>query len=183
MLQLLRKKIFPFTITGFIFAFSVAAALASQINLGWVPSTDNVGVASYSIFRGTATGGPYEKIGTSTAASYSDTAVVQGTTYYYVVRAYDAAGNGSGNSNEAVFSVPASTTTSTKFAINDKIYATSNLKSRNSPSLSSKSFTVIKRGTRGTIIEGPTTGSGYTWWQVKWDTGATGWSVQDYLSR
>ena len=33
----------------------------------------------------------------------------------------------------------------------------------------------------GTVIGGPTTASGYTWWQINWDNGLSGWSINTYL--
>nr|WP_281937254.1 fibronectin type III domain-containing protein [Paenibacillus tyrfis] len=58
---------------------------------------------SYKVKRSTTAGGPYTEISTvnsATYASYLDTNVVNGTTYYYVVTAVNAAGE-SPNSNEA----------------------------------------------------------------------------------
>jgi uncharacterized protein YgiM (DUF1202 family) len=37
-------------------------------------------------------------------------------------------------------------------------------------------------GTLGTIIGGPTNASGYNWWNINYNTGCDGWSVQDYLT-
>jgi hypothetical protein len=31
------------------------------------------------------------------------------------------------------------------------------------------------------VIGGPTVANGYTWWNINYDTGVDGWSVQDYL--
>jgi len=58
-----------------------------SINLSWIASTDNVGVTGYAIYRNGT------KIATATSLTYSDTTVVQGSTYKYSVAAYDAAGN------------------------------------------------------------------------------------------
>ncbi len=66
---------------------------ASQINLNWSTSTDNVGVTGYAIFRdGT-------EIANVTTNSYSNIGLTASTTYAYTVRAYDAAGNRSAHSN------------------------------------------------------------------------------------
>ncbi len=65
---------------------------ATQINLTWTASTDAgiSGVAGYTIYRGGT------QIGTSTTASYSDTAGLVGSTgYTYTVAAYDSSGNSS----------------------------------------------------------------------------------------
>ena len=79
-----------------------AALLASPgenaVPLRWQPS---FGAASYTVKRGTASGGPYSTTVASgiTASSYTDTTVASGTTYYYVVTATNSAGT-SGNSPE-----------------------------------------------------------------------------------
>ncbi|MEZ5341642.1 MAG: fibronectin type III domain-containing protein [Acidimicrobiales bacterium] len=57
------------------------------------PSTDNVGVTGYQIFRSTTAGVLGPVVGTSATASYSDTGLTSGTTYYYAIKAIDAAGN------------------------------------------------------------------------------------------
>lgn len=66
---------------------TATVASATQINLGWNASTDNVGVAGYKIYRNGS------QVGTSTTTSYSDTGLTPSTTYTYKVEAYDAAGN------------------------------------------------------------------------------------------
>lgn len=63
------------------------------------------GVASYSIRRATVTGGPYTEVGTETddeSPNYTfvDDTPVDGTTYFYIVVAIDAATNESINSAE-----------------------------------------------------------------------------------
>lgn len=59
------------------------------------------GATSYIVKRSTTQGGPYVEIGPNTVPTeYDDTAVVAGTTYYYVVSAVNSCGT-SGNSNEA----------------------------------------------------------------------------------
>jgi hypothetical protein len=71
------------------------AISSSQINLSWTASTDNVGVTGYKVYRGGT------QVGTSVAASYSDTGLTASTTYSYTVSAYDAAGNNSAQSTAA----------------------------------------------------------------------------------
>jgi hypothetical protein len=65
-------------------------------------------VSGYNVYRATRSGGPYTKINPAldTALSYTDVAVVSGTTYYYVVTAVDAIGTESVYSNEAHVSIP-----------------------------------------------------------------------------
>src|SRR6185369_14211136 len=66
----------------------------TQINLTWTAATDNVGVTGYAVERCTGAGcSDFAQVGTSTAASFGDSALATGTSYSYRVRASDAAGN------------------------------------------------------------------------------------------
>ena len=65
---------------------------SSQIDLSWSPSTDNVAVAGYAIYRDGVL------IGSTGATSYTDTGLSAGTSYSYAVAAYDAASNTSDRS-------------------------------------------------------------------------------------
>ena len=69
---------------------------ASQVDLSWTGSTDNVGIAGYDIYRN---GSLLTSVGMVT--SYSDTNLTLGTTYSYQVKARDVAGNTSVFSNSA----------------------------------------------------------------------------------
>lgn len=57
---------------------------SGKVQLTWT----HTGAHHYNVYRGTISGGPYVKIAstTSTYSTYLDTTVVNGTTYYYVVR-------------------------------------------------------------------------------------------------
>jgi Purple acid Phosphatase, N-terminal domain/Calcineurin-like phosphoesterase len=86
------------------------AAGTTRINLSWSASTDDVGVASYEVYRDGATT-PLATVG-GTTLSYSDTAVGAGETHSYVVKAVDTAGHHSDPSNTAsatTSSAPATT--------------------------------------------------------------------------
>src|SRR5438132_480357 len=58
---------------------SASAASSTQTALTWTASTDNVGVAGYTIYRGAV------QIATTALTSYSDTGLSPGTTYSYTV--------------------------------------------------------------------------------------------------
>lgn len=66
------------------------------------------GVAGYNVYRGTVSGGPYTMINSSLdgTTSYTDSTVVSGTTYYYVVTSVDSDQAESGYSNQAQAVVP-----------------------------------------------------------------------------
>ncbi|MFG1710314.1 glycosyl hydrolase family 18 protein [Nonomuraea sp. M3C6] len=72
----------------------------SSVSLAWNASTDNVAVTGYEIYRGGTL------ITTVAGTTHTDTGLTAGTAYSYTVRARDAAGNRSANSN----SVTATTT-------------------------------------------------------------------------
>ncbi|HMJ00417.1 MAG TPA: metallophosphoesterase [Gaiellaceae bacterium] len=82
----------------------VATAIGSnRIDLSWTASTDNVGVAGYTIYRG---GSPIGTV-SGTTTTYSDTTVSPSTTYTYTVDAFDAAQNHSAQSAPASATTPA----------------------------------------------------------------------------
>jgi hypothetical protein len=68
-----------------------------QVSLTWTAST---GATSYHVKRSTTSGGPYAQVSAPTAANFTDTGLTNGTTYYYVVSALNAAGE-SANSSQA----------------------------------------------------------------------------------
>ena len=72
----------------------------TYIEATWGASTDSVGVSGYSLDRKVGSGYWELADGNVTSNSYDDSNVSGGTTYTYRVRAYDAAGNFSGYSNE-----------------------------------------------------------------------------------
>ncbi len=75
-----------------------AAAGNASVSLSWAASS---GATSYTVKRATTSGGPYTSIATGiTATSYTNTGLNNGTTYYYVVSASNAAGE-STNSPQA----------------------------------------------------------------------------------
>ena len=84
---------------------SATAVSGSQINLSWTAATDNIGVAGYRLYRGSTL------LIDTTARTYSDTGLTQGTTYSYTVLAYDAAGN---KSAQSVAATATTTTTDTQ---------------------------------------------------------------------
>ena len=70
-----------------------------------------------------------------------------------------------------------------KFAIGDAIRVTEDLNLRSSASTSGSVISVLSAGTSLTVVGGPTTANGYTWYQVRTSGGTTGWAVQDWLAK
>jgi len=75
----------------------LATAGNSQVSLSWNAST---GATGYYVQRATVSGGPYTQIAVPAPNSYTDTGLTNGTTYYYVVSAFNSAGQ-SANSSQA----------------------------------------------------------------------------------
>ncbi|WP_448700581.1 LamG-like jellyroll fold domain-containing protein [Mucilaginibacter sp. AW1-3] len=66
-----------------------ATAADGLVPLSWNAST---GATSYNVKRSTASGGPFTTIRSLNSASYTDSTVVNGTTYFYVVSSVNALG-------------------------------------------------------------------------------------------
>jgi hypothetical protein len=80
----------------------------TRVDLSRAGSSDNVGVAGYEIWRGSANGGALAPLVTTGAGTASiDTTVAAGQRYQYQVRARDAAGNRSAMSNLCTVVTPA----------------------------------------------------------------------------
>jgi glycosidase/fibronectin type 3 domain-containing protein len=79
---------------------SVVSASPAGINLAWDANVGDTSLYGYEVLRSGTSGGPYTLIARVTTNSYTDLAVAEGATYYYVVRAVDTSFNRSGNSTE-----------------------------------------------------------------------------------
>jgi len=75
-----------------------ATAGDTQVSLTWSASS---GATSYNVKRSGTSGGPYTQIAAPTSTSYTDTALTNGMTYYYVVSALNSTGE-SANSAQVV---------------------------------------------------------------------------------
>ena len=75
----------------------VATAGNAQVSLTWATST---GATGYYVKRSTVSGGPYTQVSAPSSGSYTDSGLTNGTTYYYVVSAFNSVGQ-SGNSSQA----------------------------------------------------------------------------------
>jgi fibronectin type 3 domain-containing protein len=68
------------------------------VTLTWTAST---GATGYHVKRATTSGGPYTQLAAPSSTGYTDSSVTNGTTYYYVVSAFNSAGE-SANSAQVV---------------------------------------------------------------------------------
>jgi hypothetical protein len=103
----------------------------TNVALSWNPSTDNVGVAGYIVYRGTTDGftaNDASRIGSVMETTFTDTARPQGT-WYYKVAAMDSSSNVSNASDAASATVtapPAPPTTQTIVTSADSMAAAIN---------------------------------------------------------
>ena len=96
------------------------AVSATEVDLAWQASTDNVGVTGYTIYRDSTN---IATVSGSTL-SYADTTVQPSTTYTYTVDAFDAAGNHSVQSSPVSVTTPAMPTSLT-FSVGADTYVNS----------------------------------------------------------
>ncbi|CAB5720519.1 Exoglucanase B precursor [Delftia tsuruhatensis] len=73
-----------------------------ELGLAWQAPASGGGVAAYAVYRADAAGGPYRLLATTPphTLAYTDATVVNGSRYFYRVRARDTAGNEGDPSNE-----------------------------------------------------------------------------------
>ena len=150
-----------------------ATAGNQQVSLAW---NETSGATSYNVSRSTKHGGPYSQIASPTAASYTDSGLTNGTTYYYVVSAVNSAG---ASANSAEVSATPSSTVTTPPAPTGLTAAAGNLQViLNWNSSSGASSYHVKRATTSggpyTQVAAPT-GTTYT------DTGLTDGTLYYYV--
>lgn len=85
-------------------SLAVSNIAATSAALSWAASSDNVGVTSYKIYNGTTL---LASTANGSALSYNLTGLTANTSYTLTVRAFDAAGNSSPQSNAVTFTTPA----------------------------------------------------------------------------
>jgi glycosidase len=80
---------------------TVVSASPAGIHLQWAAVPGDPSLYGYEVLRGDNSGGPYTMLARLTGTDYTDSAVAENATYFYVVRALDTSFNRSGYSNEA----------------------------------------------------------------------------------
>ena len=78
----------------------VVTASPTSVEIAWNPVGGDPTLYGYEILRGNSSGGPYAKLALITGTDYVDANVVEGSTYFYVVRSVDTSFNRSANSSE-----------------------------------------------------------------------------------
>jgi glycosidase/fibronectin type 3 domain-containing protein len=89
----------------------VASATPAAIDLAWDAVTGDPALYGYEVLRSDHAGGPYTAVELTTATDFTDADVIQGSSYYYVVRSVDMSFNRSDNSGEVSATAQARTVT------------------------------------------------------------------------
>lgn len=86
---------------------TATAVSQTQINLSWTDNSSNE--SNFIIGRSTTSGGPYTDIATlgANVTSFNNTGLAAGTTYFYVVRASNAAGSSANSAQASATTLPA----------------------------------------------------------------------------
>ena len=92
----------------------IAQATNLAVLLQWPPPS---GATGYNLMRSTTNGGPYSLLATPAVTNYSDSAVVPGTTYYYVVSATNSSGQSPDSSQASAAPLPSLLATNLNFQI------------------------------------------------------------------
>jgi len=113
-------------------------------------------------------------------------------THTLFARAYDSSGNSTASTNVSVnmndpaycLSNPPSSAFLNKFVIGQRAKITSAASNvRSTPSNTGPIAGSQSAGAVGTVIGGPTSAGGSTWWRINFDAGADGWLTENLLSR
>jgi hypothetical protein len=103
----------PSTVPGTASGLTAIGGNSKSV-LNWAAPADNGGssITHYNVYRSDAQAGTYVLIGVPTTATYTDTTVINGNTYWYQVSANNTAGEGPKTSavSSAPFGVPNSPT-------------------------------------------------------------------------
>jgi cellulose 1,4-beta-cellobiosidase len=130
-----------------------ATAGSGQVQLGWNASA---GATGYNVKRSTTNGGPYANVATGvTATSYTNTGLVNGTPYFYVVTAVNGSGE-SPISNQAT-ATPQAGGAVTATAVNVQTspwYNDQAIRLSNTGTLTALTVTVVIRRTAGITRNG-----------------------------
>ncbi len=123
----------------------------TSTTLTWNASTDNVAVTGYDVYRNG------NLLSTTTAAGFNVTGLSANTTYTFFVRAKDAAGNVSGNSN----TVTVTTTDNTSGGVATELFFSEYIEgSSNNKAIEIANFTGAAINLSGYTIKKQTNGSG-----------------------
>ena len=163
-----------------LFVIALSPCLAVQnCTLAWDASSDATG---YRLRYGTTSGNLGQSIDAGPSTTWTISNLNDATIYYFTVAAYNAAGE-SQPSNQISYTTP-TPSPSGAFVNGDRVVALQGVAARNTASTGGTILQVHSAGELGTVIGGPTSANGCTWWNINYDTGSDGWSTQEgYLAK
>jgi fibronectin type 3 domain-containing protein len=93
-------------------AFTTNLGFAATVQLAWSPNPES-DISGYGIYRTQTPGVGFTKInsGLASGASFTDSTVLPGNTYYYIITAVNTSGLQSAFSSEVLATVPPTTST------------------------------------------------------------------------
>jgi fibronectin type 3 domain-containing protein len=97
-----------------------AGAGNAQVVLDWANNSES-DLANYRVKRATSAAGPFSVIATVATSAYTNTGLVNGTAYFYVVSAVDVTGNESANTGPVSATPTAESLLIESLALGDKI--------------------------------------------------------------
>jgi len=101
---MLRRTVFVACVNNLSGRGTPSGIGPTRVDLTWTGISN---VDHYDVLRGTATGGPYVKVGSATGTAFRDTNALQnGKTYFYVLQPINASGGEICQSNEAKVVIP-----------------------------------------------------------------------------
>jgi chitodextrinase len=149
------------------------AVSASQINVFWNASIDNVGVDGYAIYRNGI------RIATTAGTAYQNTGLIASTSYSYQVAAYDAAGNLSALSSAVTataFPAP-----SKAFKAGDRVQTTAQVGVRSAAAESGSVLGLQAKGASGIVVSRSVYWDSQWWWSIDFRGGIDGWVPEGKL--
>jgi hypothetical protein len=148
-------------------------AVAGQMQLSW---TAPVAASAFNLKRATVSGGPYSTIASLASTNYTDTAMANGTRYFYVVSAVNGFGEGA-NSSEVVGIVPTTTNTNIAalYAFEGNVYDTSG-NGNDGTAYGALTYTTGKVGTYAVQFNGVD-----SWVQIPASIGSTNFTIAMWI--
>ncbi len=134
---------------------TATATSATEVDLAWNASTDNVGVTGYTVYRNgvslaTVSGSPL---------TYADKSVAEATAYKYTVDAFNAGGNHSAQSSPTTATTPDVTPPSVPTGLSATATSTPQVNlswSASTDNVGVTGYTIYRNGTTLTTVSGST---------------------------